>query len=180
MCGCNNNRTRVVMFTENPPSLTTMTMTTTSYVDTFSEYMATYSVSETTEIGNGRQSVSRPQRVAADTVFDRNGIEQVSRDTAAEFTYVVTTEITSFSENSETTSETSVPESETENTETSVVETTVGTESGISAATIETVPQDTVFNDRPQRDTVFSTTVSADTVYSNETNTSNGGTSNAD
>ena len=41
LSGCNNEGTRTVMFTENPPPLTTMTVTTTSLADTFSEYMAT-------------------------------------------------------------------------------------------------------------------------------------------
>lgn len=179
LSGCSeNNGTRNVIFIENPPNLTTMTFSTTSFVDTYSEYMATYSLSETTESGNSN-TVSRPPRVAPDTGFNHGGIEQVSRDTAAVFTYVVTTEVTSFTGNSETTAVTEVPESETEITETSVVETTAETESTAVNSTV-TTPADTMFRDRPKRDTVFSPQISADTVYSSSSITENGGTLNAD
>lgn len=181
LSGCNIKRTRTVMFTENPPPLTTMTMTTTSFVDTFSEYMATYSESEAaTESSRGNpNTVSRPPRVAPDTGIGRGAIGQVSRDTAAVFTYVVTGEVSSYTGNSETTAVTEVPESETESTTTSVVETTAETESStvssVSAVT-NNAPTDTAFRDRPKRDTAFSPDITKDTVYS----TKNGGTANAD
>lgn len=180
--GCNSdNRTRTVIFTENPPPLTTMTITTTSFADTFSEYMATYSDPEvTSESSSGNSNtVSRPPRVAPDTGFDRGKTPQVSRDTAAVFTYVVTDEVSSYTGSSETTAVTEVPESETESTTTSVVETTAGTESStvsrVSAVT-NNAPLDTALKDRPQRDTAFSPAITKDTVYS----TKNGGTTNAD
>lgn len=181
LSGCNTDRTRTVMFTENPPPLTTMTITTTSFVDTFSEYMATYSEpEETTESSRGNpNTVSRPPRVAPDTGIDRGGIEQVSRDTAAVFTYVVTDEVSSYTGSSETTTVTEVPESETESTTTSVVETTAETESStvsrVSAVT-NNAPSDTALRDRPKRDTAYSPNITKDTVYS----TKNGGTTNAD
>lgn len=182
LSGCNSaNRTRTVIFTENPPPITTMTMTTTSFVDTFSEYMATYSDPEaTTESSRGNSNtVSRPPRVAPDTGFDRGGFDQVSRDTAAVFTYVVTDEVSSFTENSETTV-TEVPESETESTPTSVVETTAETESSTVSAVTNAVPSDTALKDSPQRDTAFSQEITRDTVYSSSSFTENGGTTNAD
>lgn len=175
LSGCDTDSgTRTVMFTENPPPLTTMTMTTTSFADTFSEYMATYSAAETTaESSSGNSNtVSRPPGVAPDTEFDRGGVEQVSRDTAAVFTYVVTDEVSSYTGSSETTAVTEVPESETESTATSVVETTAETESStvsrVSAVT-NSAPTDTALRDRPKRDTVYSPDISADTVYSSDT-----------
>lgn len=176
LSGCNANSTRTVIFTENPPPITTMTVTTVSRADTFSEYMATYSETETEpESGRGASNtVSRPPRVSADTGFDRGNMEQVSRDTAAVFTYVVTDEVSSYAESSQTAAVTEVPESETEGTTTSVVETTAETESGTTGGVSVTL--DTVQKDRPQRDTAFSPDISKDTVYSNE----NGGTTNAD
>lgn len=169
------------MFTENPPPLTTMTVTTTSFVDTYSEYMATYSYTEaTTESSRGNHNtVSRPPGAAPDTMFAGGGAEQVSRDTAAVFTYVVTDEVSSYMGSSETAAVTEVPESETESTTTSVVETTAESESStvssVSAVT-NNVPKDTAFRDRPKRDTAFSPNITKDTVYS----TKNGGTTNAD
>lgn len=184
LSGCNtDSTTRTVMFTENPPSLTTMTITTTSFVDTYSEYMATYSYTEeTTESSRGNHNaVSRPPGAAPDTMFSGGGAEQVSRDTAAVFTYVVTDEVSSYTGSSETTAVTEVPESETESTTTSVVETTAETESStVSTVGAASVPSDTAFRDRPKRDTVFSPHISADTVYSSSSFTENGGTSNAD
>lgn len=184
LSGCDNdNGTRTVMFTENPPNLTTMTMTTTSFVDTFSEYMATYSASEASDESSSGNSriVSRPHGAAPDTVFNGGGAEQVSRDTAAVFTYVVTDEVTSFTGNSETTAVTEVPVSETESTTTSVVETTAEVESStVSTVSAVKVPLDTPFRDRPQRDTAFSQSISADTVYSSSSFNENGGTTNAD
>ena len=184
LSGCDNdNGTRTVMFTDNPPHLTTMTMTTTSFVDTFSEYMATYSASEAADESSDGNShiVSRPPGAAPDTVFTGRGAEQVSRDTAAVFTYVVTDEVTDYTGNSETTAVTEVPVSETESTTTSVVETTAEAESStVSTVSTVKVPLDTPFRDRPQRDTAFSQSISADTVYSNSSFTENGGTTNAD
>ncbi|MDE6594855.1 MAG: hypothetical protein K2K44_02450 [Oscillospiraceae bacterium] len=183
LSGCKTERTRTVMFTENPPPLTTMTMTTVSNADTFSEYMATYSAPETTaESSRGNSNtVSRPPRVAPDTGFDRGGIEQVSRDTAAVFTYVVTDEVSSYTGSSETTAVTEVPESETESTTTSVVETTAETErSTVSTVSAVKVPLDTAFRERPKRDTAFSQHIPADTVYSSSSLTENGGNTNAD
>lgn len=176
LSGCNNESTRTVIFTENPPPLTTMTMTTTSFVDTFSEYMATYSASEATyesSWGN-KNTFSRPPGAAPDTVYAGGGAGQVSRDTAAVFTYVITDEVSSFTGSSETTAVTEVPETETESTTTSVVETTAETES--STVSMVSVTLDTAFRDRPQRDTVFSPDITKDTAYS----TKNGGTTNAD
>lgn len=183
LVGCSANGARTVVFTENPPPITTMTMTTTSFVDTFSEYMATYSAPEATEESSrgNPNTVSRPPRVSADTGFDRSGMEQVSRDTAAAFTYVVTDEVSSYTGSSETTAVTEVPESETESTATSVAETAPETEnSTLSGTTSEKVPLDTVHRDRPQRDTAFSHGITADTVYSGTSLSENGGTSNAD
>ena len=182
--GCNSdNRTRTVIFTENPPPLTTMTITTTSFADTFSEYMATYSDPEvTSESSSGNSNtVSRPPRVAPDTGFDRGKTPQVSRDTAAVFTYVVTDEVSSYTGSSETTAVTEVPESETESTTTSVVETTAETErSTVITVSAVKVPLDTAVKERPQRDTAFSQNIPADTVYSSSSLTENGGTTNAD
>lgn len=181
LSGCRNESTRVVIFTENPPPLTTMTVTTTSFVDTYSEYMATYSYTEaTTESSRGnRSTVSRPPGAAPDTMFAGWGAEQVSRDTAAVFTYVVTDEVSSYTGSPETAAVTEVPESETESAETSVAETTAETESStvssVSAVT-NNVPKDTAFRDRPQRDTVFSPDIKKDTVYSSSSFTENGGT----
>lgn len=182
LSGCNNEGTRTVMFTENPPPLTTMTVTTTSLADTFSEYMATYSEPETTsESSRGNfNTVSRPPRVAPDTGFDRGGIEQVSRDTAAVFTYVVTDEVSSYTGSSETTAVTEVPESETESTTTSVVETESSTVSTVSTVGAASVSPDTAFKDRPKRDTAFYPDITKDTVYSSSAITENGGTTNAD
>ena len=172
LSGCGTNRTRTVMFTEDPPPLTTMTITTTSLVDTFSEYMATYSEpEETAESSRGNpNTVTRPSGVAPDTGIGRDGIEQVSRDTAAVFTYVVTDEVSSYTGSSETTAVTEVPESETESTTTSVVETTAETEgstvSRVSAVT-NNAPADTALRERPKRDTAFSPDITRDTIYSN-------------
>lgn len=178
LSGCSNdNGTRVVMFTENPPNLTTMTMTTTSFVDTFSEYMATYSESEATSESGRGTSFTRLPGAAPDTAFRGGGAEQVSRDTAAVFTHVMTEEVSSFGEETQTTAVTEVPESETESTSTSVAETTAETEnSTVITVSVPNVTRDTALGGRPQRDTVFSPAISADTVYSN---TTNGGTSNA-
>ncbi len=182
LSGCNtDSTTRTVMFTESFPSLTTMTVTTTSFVDTYSEYMATYSYTETTSgsSGGNPNTVSRPPRFVPDTGIGRGGISQVSRDTAAVFTYVVTDEVSSYTGSSETAAVTEVPESETESVTTSVAETTAepesSTVSSVSAVT-NNVPKDTAFRDRPKRDTAFSPKITKDTVYS----TKNGGTTNAD
>ncbi|MDE5740965.1 MAG: hypothetical protein K2H90_00785 [Oscillospiraceae bacterium] len=186
LSGCNADRTRTVIFTENPPPLTTMTMTTTSFADTFSEYMATYSESETaSESSRGNpNTVSRPPRAVPDTGIGRDQIEQVSRDTAAVFTFVVTDVVTSYTENSETTAVTEVPELETESTTTSVVETTAETESStvsmVSTVGAVKIPLDTALKDRPQRDTAFLPEISKDTAYSSLSITENGGTTNAD
>lgn len=181
LSGCNAKRTRTVMFTENPPSLTTMTITTTSFVDTFSEYMATYSYSETdSESGGNPNTVSRPQGAVPDTAFSGGRAEQVSRDTAVVFTYVVTGEVSSYMGSSETTAVTEVPESETESTETSVAETAAATESSTVSSVTNNVPSDTALRDRPKRDTAFSQEITKDTAYSNSSYNENGGASNAD
>lgn len=183
LSGCNTDSTRTVIFTENPPPITTMTMTTTSFADTFSEYMATYShTEESAESGRGNpNTVSRPPGAAPDTAFAGGGMELVSRDTAAVFTRIMTDEVSSYTGSSETTAVTEVPQSESESTTTSVVETTAETErSTVSKVSTVKVPLDTPFRERPQRDTAFSQDIPADTVYSNSSITENGGTTNAD
>ncbi|MCM1328502.1 MAG: hypothetical protein NC253_03595 [Ruminococcus sp.] len=200
LCGCDNGgKTREVIFIENPPNLTTVTTTTTSFVDTFSDYMATYSGSETSsDSENGRGAgFSRPPGGAPDTVF-RGEAEQVSRDTPANFTYLRTEKVSDFTDNSQnlqTGAVTEVPVSESKSVTTSVAETTAVTEitaetESTETATVTTtvgVPRDTAFRGSARYDTVyqnsargdtaFSPAASADTAYSN---TSNGGTNNAD
>lgn len=171
---------------DNPPNLTTMTMTTVIPSDTYSEYMATYTPEETYETDESRYSYSRPEGYGADTAF--RGTRDTAagyRDTAAtaasskkskataiteESTFRLSTEVpSSFSE---TVTETAAPVAEGEYTETAAPV----TERGF------TYTRPTA--DRPQRDTMMSGGFTRDTMHSAErpekiTETTAGGTENA-
>lgn len=139
---------------DNPPNLTTMTMTTVIPSDTYSEYMATYTPDETSETGESRYSYSRPEGYGADTAFRGN------RDTAANYRDTAATaakpKVTAVPEESTFWINTEVPSSFSE----TVTETAATSEKEI------TYTRPTA--DRPQRDTMMSGGFTRDTMHSAE------------
>ena len=102
LCGCEKQQQPEYVFHENSP-LTTMTTVTTVPADTYSEYMATYTPSETTDTDLYHNHLPRVHGVSADTGMispDKQQLSIPSKDTAVmetsvpydESTYEKTTE----------------------------------------------------------------------------------------
>ena len=84
LCGCEKKQQPEYVFHENSP-LTTMTTITTIPADTYSEYMATYTPSETTDTDLYHNHLSRVHGVSADTGMishDKQQLSTPSKDTA--------------------------------------------------------------------------------------------------
>lgn len=171
------NAPREVLFVENPPTLTTMTMTTSVPVDTYSEYMATYTRSETTETSESRQRYSRPDGFGADTAFSYNRDaafgNDVYRDTAASFTVTTVPE-------EESGTQTEVPSAFSDG-DTDTVTSTVTSERFVdTAASAYSRQRDTMQSREFSRDTMYSTTRTEKTSESSEAaENTTGGADNA-
>lgn len=160
---------------ENPPSLTTMTMTTYVPIDTYSEYMATYTPDETSETGESRYSYSRPNGFGADTLFGRG--ENV-RDTAAFYRDTAAAVTVTTVPQEENTEETEVPSAFSEDAAETV--TAAGTSRGFAdtAASADRRPRDTMQSREFSRDTMYSTERTEKNTESS-TETTAGGAENA-
>lgn len=163
---------------ENPPSLTTMTMTTSIPIDTYSEYMATYTRSETAETSESRYHYSRPDGFGADTAFSYNRDasfgNDMYRDTAASFT------VTTVPEEEESGAQTDVPSAFSDG-DTNTVTSVAATERFIdTAAPVHSRQRDTMQPREFSRDTMYSTTRTEKTDESSETaENTTGGADNA-
>lgn len=161
------NAPREVLFVENPPNLTTMTMTTSVPIDTYSEYMATYTRSDTSETSESRYRYSRPDGFGvdgfgADTAFSYNRDtafgNDMYRDTAASFTVTTVPEESTLSEQTE------VPSAFSDS----------GTDTVTSVRTTERFVDTAASAYSRQRDTMQSREFSRDTMYSAERTEKNG------
>lgn len=176
LSGCKTGGTRTVVYTDDDPYLTTMTQVTTVPVDTYSQYMATYTPSESSDTNGGAPYAFFPDGLAADTGIlggasasfaDGMLADMPPQDTAV-------TQVTAAPE--ETSAETEVP--------------TVSDVSGTTdepAETITAAPPSLptgIKIERPPADTFFLYTISADTrataVTTNANTSDEGGTDNAD
>ena len=204
LSGCEGSKTREFI-DPDPPHLTTMTMTTTVPVDTYSEYMETYTPTESTTLDSNRfyyQGALTAQGIYVDTMatFPTVGpVPGVSADTP------MTTTVPPLSEAEEQSTETvttDLPELPEEGAET--VTATVQTVEGVpnvpgalvSSGTwgVPMAPADTVYSNTGShtagsvyQDTAFSNNVTGytgtvpavapDTMYKNTSaTTDNGGT----
>lgn len=176
------NAPREVLFVENPPTLTTMTMTTSVPVDTYSEYMATYTRSETAETSESRYRYSRPDGFGvdgfgADTAFSYNRDaafgNDMYRDTAASFTVTTVPE-------EESGTQTEVPSAFSDG-DTDTVTSVRTTERFVdTAASVYSRQRDTMQSREFSRDTMYSTTRTEKTAESSETaENTTGGADNA-
>ena len=155
--------TRTVVYSERPPQLTVMTQTTTTPADTYSEYMATYSTTETTTTNYFAAPMNG---VAADTAV-RN-----PAGTAATAVTTVPTDTAAASPNTETasppgaaaetTGTVSAAEEASENNETSVIDSVGNVSESTSVSSVTAyVPQ------LPAPDTAVSNSVSANAAVPN-------------
>lgn len=163
---------------ENPPNLTTMTMTTSVPVDTYSEYMATYTRSETSETSESRHRYSRPEGFGADTAFSYNRDaafgNDVYRDTAASFTVTTVPEESTLSEQTE------VPSAFSDGDTDTVTSVRTSERFVDTAASAYSRQRDTMQSREFSRDTMYSTTRTEKTAESSETaENTTGGADNA-
>lgn len=198
LSGCEKtNGLRNPVYTDNMPSLTAVPWETTVPVDTYSQYMATYT-EPTTVDPNTYFAYTRPQSVFRDTAaaFGRSegqGITAPPRDTAAVTqppvyeeaeTYTETATVNDFGDGenpeTDTNTETSVTESEIpKSSGTSLSETTTRLKISVPKVTGAYVPP----VERVHGDTRYDPNVPADTKFKPDKitdNTTNGGTDNAD
>lgn len=181
-----NNGTRTVIYTEPYPQLTSMTQITTTPADTYSEYMATYT---TTETGTPNYfAIPSMYGVGADT-FGTSPETAVTAapvtDTAVTIPPVTETiPATETIPSAESVSETEYPSGTEGSSETKIPESSVTTRylPDTPAALPELPAADTVNHHIVQTDTaptVHSETYPVSETYTDTSNTSNGGTDNA-
>ena len=189
------------VYTDNMPSLTAVPWETTVRVDTYSQYMETYTESTTVD-SDAYFVFSRSQNVLRDTAAafggrpEGQGITAPPRDTAVvtqppvteeEETYTETATVNGFEDGeipeADENTVTSVRESEiSERDETSFSETTTRFKisapprvTGASVPPVERAPADTVYDHKVPADTRFNPA-----KLESDTNTTSGGTDNAD
>lgn len=188
------------VYTDNMPSLTAVPWTTSVPNDTYSQYMETYTETETSD-SDAHFAYSRPQNILMDTAapFGRSpeeqGITAPPRDTMivtsppaadGQETYTETATVNDW-ENGDAEETSAAETTAPTETETSVTErTTVFRDkvdmppkvSGIYVSTADRPPNDTVHRSNPHADIP---NIPADTVFrKNNNNGENGGTDNAD
>lgn len=162
LSSCSRDSTATVVYTDVPPPLTRMTYAESLPPETYSEYMETYTVSESETSDDSRFGIPHIKGFYADTGVTaptmQDGFASLRGDTA------VTSTETSPPGSEDTASEVSGAETSVTETAAESVTETVAAET--SSESSETTVTTTVTRERPKADTGIREMVDADTAVS--------------